>query len=165
MIRMMVRHDVTDYDTWRKAYDDFDAERAGMGVRGDGVYRAVDNPNDSVTEAGLRILAHPRSTVEPLAPFFEEWPGGGYARERAALALGDQLHGFAVASASNEELWAFEEYLDGLSSGERWAAVGEGERARDRYTVSPPGHPRTYAWIGPGWSPSEISRHCTVTGL
>jgi hypothetical protein len=46
MIRMMVRHDVTDYGTWRKAYDDFDEERAGMGVRGDGVYRAVDNPNN-----------------------------------------------------------------------------------------------------------------------
>lgn len=46
MIRMMVRHDVADYGTWRKAYDDFDEERAGMGVRGDGVYRAVDNPNN-----------------------------------------------------------------------------------------------------------------------
>jgi hypothetical protein len=46
MIKMMVRHGVTDYDTWRKAYDDFDEERSGMGVRGDGVYREVDNPRN-----------------------------------------------------------------------------------------------------------------------
>jgi hypothetical protein len=45
MIRMMVRHDVVDYGTWRNAYDEFDEERTRMGVRGDGVYRAVDNPN------------------------------------------------------------------------------------------------------------------------
>lgn len=46
MIRMIVRHDVDDYRTWRKAYDDFATERLGMGVRGDGVYRSVDNSND-----------------------------------------------------------------------------------------------------------------------
>lgn len=43
---MLVRHEVADYETWRKAYDDFDEERRGLGVRGDGVYRAVDNPNN-----------------------------------------------------------------------------------------------------------------------
>jgi len=46
MTRMFVRHDVDDYETWRKAYDDFDDERGGMGVRGHGVYRSVDNGND-----------------------------------------------------------------------------------------------------------------------
>jgi hypothetical protein len=104
---------------------------------------------------GLRILAHPRSTDEPLAPF-ARWPGSGYARERAALALGDQLHGFAVASASNlDHAWAFEEYLAALKSGARWAAVGEGDRPLDRYNTSPPGSPRTYAWIGAGWTPGD----------
>lgn len=106
-------------------------------------------------DAGLRVLAHPRSTDEPLAAF-AQWPGSGYARERAALALGDLLDGFAVASASNEgEAWAFDDYLDALRAGARWAAVGEGDRALDRYEVSPPGQPRTYAWIGPGWSPGD----------
>jgi len=46
MIRMFVRHDVNDYATWRKAYDDFDGERSGMGVRGQAVYRGVDNSSD-----------------------------------------------------------------------------------------------------------------------
>lgn len=67
MVRMIVRHDVADYDAWRKAYDDFDEERSGLGVRGDGVYRAVDNPNnvtayhdfDSI-EAAQAFAASPR---------------------------------------------------------------------------------------------------------
>ena len=46
MIRMFVRHEVDDYETWRKAYDDFDDERGGLGVRSQAVYRSVDNGND-----------------------------------------------------------------------------------------------------------------------
>ncbi len=46
MTRMFVRHDVADYAVWRKAYDDFDSERNGMGVRGAAVYRSVDNDRD-----------------------------------------------------------------------------------------------------------------------
>jgi hypothetical protein len=46
MIRMFVRHEVDDYETWRNAYDDFDDERGGLGVRGQAVYRSVDNGND-----------------------------------------------------------------------------------------------------------------------
>jgi hypothetical protein len=46
MIRMFVRHDVSDYTTWRRHYDGFDAERRTMGVRGDAVYLAADNRND-----------------------------------------------------------------------------------------------------------------------
>ena len=44
MIRMFVRHNVNDYDAWRKIYDDFD--RKSMGVKDSAVYRAADNPND-----------------------------------------------------------------------------------------------------------------------
>jgi hypothetical protein len=46
MIRMLVRHSVQNYGTWRKAYNSFDAERKTMGVVGDDVYQAVDDPND-----------------------------------------------------------------------------------------------------------------------
>lgn len=46
MIRMFVRHPVTDFATWRQAYDDFDAERKTMGVMGESVYQALDDPND-----------------------------------------------------------------------------------------------------------------------
>jgi len=49
MVRMFVRHEVADFGKWRKAYDDFDAERGGMGVVGNAVYRsAVDGNNVTV---------------------------------------------------------------------------------------------------------------------
>jgi hypothetical protein len=46
MVRMMIRHGVRDYRTWRRAYDAFDKERRGMGVTKHAVYRAVGKPND-----------------------------------------------------------------------------------------------------------------------
>jgi len=48
MTRLFVRHGVTDYAKWRKAYDDFDSERRGMGVVGAAVFRAADNDKDVV---------------------------------------------------------------------------------------------------------------------
>jgi hypothetical protein len=46
MIRLFVRHTVSDYSNWRKAYDAFDVHRRPMGVTSHGVYRALDNGND-----------------------------------------------------------------------------------------------------------------------
>lgn len=46
MIRMFVRHSVTDFATWKQAYEEFDAERAGMGVKGHAVFQSVDDPNN-----------------------------------------------------------------------------------------------------------------------
>lgn len=46
MATLFVRHDVADFDHWKRAYDDFDAERAPMGVTSHGVYRGDENPND-----------------------------------------------------------------------------------------------------------------------
>ncbi len=46
MIRLFVRHPVTDYPTWKKAYDAFDEERRGMGVVGDAVFQATHDHND-----------------------------------------------------------------------------------------------------------------------
>jgi hypothetical protein len=46
MIRMFVCHAVADFATWKQAYDDFDAERKGMGVVGDAVFQSVEDPND-----------------------------------------------------------------------------------------------------------------------
>jgi hypothetical protein len=46
MIRLFVRHRVADYDAWRKVYDEFDATRRPMGVIGDAVFQAIDDPND-----------------------------------------------------------------------------------------------------------------------
>jgi hypothetical protein len=46
MATLFVRHTVSDYTTWRKAYDEFDATRRRMGVTSDGVYQLDGNPND-----------------------------------------------------------------------------------------------------------------------
>ena len=46
MVRMFVRHPVTDFATWKAAYDTFDAERKGMGVIGDAVFQAAHDPNE-----------------------------------------------------------------------------------------------------------------------
>ena len=45
-VRMFVRHEVTDYATWRKTYDDFDAARRKMGVTAQAIYQSTDDPND-----------------------------------------------------------------------------------------------------------------------
>ena len=46
MIRMYARHEVEDYDKWRKVYNDFAPMQAQMGVRSAGVFRGVDDEND-----------------------------------------------------------------------------------------------------------------------
>jgi hypothetical protein len=46
MIRLFVRHNVADYDAWRKVYDEVDEERRRMGVIGDAVFQSIDDPND-----------------------------------------------------------------------------------------------------------------------
>lgn len=46
MATLFVRHDVVDFATWMRAYEEFDAERQTMGVTGHGVYQAEDNPNN-----------------------------------------------------------------------------------------------------------------------
>ena len=45
MIRMFVRHQVANFAAWKQAYDAFDAERRGLGVVGDAVFQAADDPN------------------------------------------------------------------------------------------------------------------------
>ena len=46
MAVLFVRHKVKDYGSWKAAYDQFDTERKTMGVTGQGVFQAEDNPND-----------------------------------------------------------------------------------------------------------------------
>lgn len=46
MIRLFVRHPVSDFPRWKEAYDAFDPERSGMGVKAHGVFQTVGNAND-----------------------------------------------------------------------------------------------------------------------
>ena len=73
MVRLFVRHQVVDYPAWRKAYDDFDGARQGLGVAGHAVYQSVGDPNDvtishdfSTREAAESFVSSPqlRDTME-----------------------------------------------------------------------------------------------------
>ena len=46
MIRMFVRHDVSDYAKWLAVFDGFAQEASGMGVRAQAVYPAADKATD-----------------------------------------------------------------------------------------------------------------------
>ena len=46
MTTLFVRHAVSDYAAWRKAYDGFAPIQKEKGVTAQAVYQATDNPND-----------------------------------------------------------------------------------------------------------------------
>lgn len=46
MTTLFVRHQVTDFAKWKRAYDEFDSTRQAMGVTGQNVYRATADPAD-----------------------------------------------------------------------------------------------------------------------
>jgi hypothetical protein len=45
-VRVYIHQEMTDYATFRKHYDAFDATRRKMGVTAQTVYQSVDNKND-----------------------------------------------------------------------------------------------------------------------
>jgi hypothetical protein len=46
MVRLFVRHDVTDFAGWKQSYDAFDDTRQQMGVRAHAAYQSADDPNN-----------------------------------------------------------------------------------------------------------------------
>ena len=64
MVRMFVRHAVTDFATWKQACDDFDDERDGMGVAGDAVFQSASDPNDVTVWHDFATLDTARSFAE-----------------------------------------------------------------------------------------------------
>jgi len=46
VVRIFVRHKVQDYAAWRKGYDAFEPTRVKMAVRGQAIYRDIDDGND-----------------------------------------------------------------------------------------------------------------------
>ena len=80
MIRMFVRHPVTDFATWKQAYDDFNAERQGMGAAGHSVYQSVDDPNDVTAWHDFETLDAARAFMD--SPRLREvMEGAGVAGE------------------------------------------------------------------------------------
>ena len=64
MIRLFVRHPVSDFAAWRKSYDAFDEERRGMGVKGHGVFQTTDNPRDVTVWHDFETLAAAKAFAE-----------------------------------------------------------------------------------------------------
>jgi quinol monooxygenase YgiN len=62
MATMFVRNTVSNYQTWRKVYDDFASVRKAKGVTAQAVYQAADNPNDIT-------VTHEFATVEAAQAF------------------------------------------------------------------------------------------------
>ena len=60
-VRLFVQHKVTDYATWRKTYDAFDATRKKLGVTAQAVYRVADDPNDVIVTHDFATLAKARA--------------------------------------------------------------------------------------------------------
>ena len=46
MVRIFLKHKVSNYTTWRKGYDAFEPTRIKLSARGHAVYRDVDDGND-----------------------------------------------------------------------------------------------------------------------
>lgn len=46
MVTMFVRHKVSDFGTWKQAFDAFAPTQDRLGVRAKAVYQAADDPND-----------------------------------------------------------------------------------------------------------------------
>jgi hypothetical protein len=64
MIRMFVRHQVKDYDAWRKFYDDFAPAQKSMGVMSEAVYQSVDDPEDVTVTHDFDTIDQARAFVE-----------------------------------------------------------------------------------------------------
>jgi quinol monooxygenase YgiN len=45
MATMFVRHKISDYENWKRAYDEFSSVRKEKGVTAASVHRDPDNPN------------------------------------------------------------------------------------------------------------------------
>ncbi len=56
-VRLFVQHKVTDYATWRKTYDAFDATRKKLGVTAQAVFQVDGEPNNVVVTHDFATLA------------------------------------------------------------------------------------------------------------
>lgn len=62
-VHMFVRHEVTDYATWRKSYDAFGATQKSMGVGFQAVYQSTDDPNDVTVVHDFKSLEKAKAFV------------------------------------------------------------------------------------------------------
>jgi hypothetical protein len=63
MIRLFVRHEVSNYTAWRKRYDAFNSERRSLGVTSHAVYRSVERDTDITVTHDFGTLAEAKAFV------------------------------------------------------------------------------------------------------
>jgi hypothetical protein len=61
--RVFIRQEVGDYDTWRKAYDEFDPARRQMGGTLMAVFRSIDDPHEVTTINDFFSLEQARAFI------------------------------------------------------------------------------------------------------
>ncbi len=64
MVRMFVRHRVDDFSEWKEVYDEFDAKRKKMGVKGAAVFQAADDDSDVTVWHDFESLDTARSFAQ-----------------------------------------------------------------------------------------------------
>jgi ABC-type sugar transport system substrate-binding protein len=62
-VRLFVRHEVSDYGAWRKAYDSFASMQKKMGVTYQSVYHSTEDPNDVTVIHDFHSLAKAKAFV------------------------------------------------------------------------------------------------------
>ena len=64
MATLFVRHRVGDFNAWKQAYDEFDAQRRSMGVTSQGVYQAEGDPTDVTVYHEFNTAQEARAFIE-----------------------------------------------------------------------------------------------------
>lgn len=64
MITMFVRHEVSNYDGWKRVYDEFAPVRKEKGVTSASVYRGTNDPNNITVLHQFRDLKAATSFAE-----------------------------------------------------------------------------------------------------
>jgi len=64
MIRMFVRHTVTDFNAWKRVYDDFQRTQKSLGVRAEAVFCGAESPEDVTVWHDFDDLATAQAFVD-----------------------------------------------------------------------------------------------------
>jgi hypothetical protein len=83
MTTMFVRHKVTDYANWKRAYDAFDATRKKFGVTGASVYRDADDASNVIVTHTFKDTSSAKA--------FASSEAGGRGRATGNLVRREQL--------------------------------------------------------------------------
>ncbi len=62
-VRLFVRHEVNDYEAWRKVYNGFNTTRRKLGVTAQAVYRLAESPNDVTVTHDFKSMEQAKAFI------------------------------------------------------------------------------------------------------